>query len=86
MAALNLGNLEIPDGNAQAALTGFLAKKPNNRTVVDPENPEQEIPEFTNKQWLMFCIQKFVNKTCRQGWDIIRDRDAVIINDVFEGE
>lgn len=83
IVALDLGNFDIPESNAQAAMEGFLASTPNDRTIPDPENPDQRIPEYTDEEWVQYCIRQFVNKTCRRGWDIIRDRDAVIIDDVF---
>lgn len=72
MASLTI-SLEIPDGNVAAAQEGFLARRPNNMEG-----------QYTDGEWMKFCIQRFVNKTCRQGWDIIRDRDAITIEDVFE--
>lgn len=72
ITALDLGNFDIPESNAQAAMEGFLALYPNSR-----------MPEFTDEEWVQYCIRRFVNKTCREGWDIIRDRNAVIIDDVF---
>jgi len=82
MAILNL-TLEIPEANIAAAKAGFFEVYHNSATIPDPNDPEKTIPAYTDKEWFEKKMQVWVNKICRRGWDRIRDREAIIVEDIF---
>ena len=76
MATLPI-NLEIPDVHVDKARAGFLEIYPN------LQKNEDESPKYNDKEWIELKIQEYVNMICRQGWNRIRDREAVTVEDIF---
>ena len=71
-------DLIIPEINIVETRRGFLEVYPNT------EKNEDGSHKYTDKEWVELKIQWWVNRVCRKGWVALRDRDAEIIEDVFE--
>jgi len=73
----------IPGDKLNDFRDGFLAWCPNNEMRPDPDDPEKEIPKYTDKQWIKEWIRRDVMRAYRVGKILLKQQLAIIDEDVI---
>ena len=85
--------LIIPSAKVEDFRAGFLAMCPNNETVpdpdyiLDPENPNDvipDVPKYTDKQWFKVWIVRDVKRAYILGKELLGAQATIIDNDVIQ--
>ncbi len=86
MAKLTL-TIEIPDSKVARTKQRLQANRPNDKMIPDPLDEKKSIPEFTDKEWIVYQLKEILRKLDKAGERILTERlvkESLDNTDMFE--
>ena len=73
-------NLTIPTAALPRIVNAFSTLYPI-PTIENPENPDEQIPEFTKEQWAKECLRRYIIKSVKRAEQKAANQAAVVDED-----